>query len=62
MSSAVAYRAPMVNPSVPQSFLTPGLDEFFLLRVPTHGILDAFLFVHQEFGFEVFYVIVFTCV
>jgi hypothetical protein len=61
MRNAVAYRASVMDPPVPQSLFSPGLDEFLLLRMPAHGILDALLFVHQELGFEVFYVI-FFCV
>jgi hypothetical protein len=51
-----------MDPPVPQSLFSPGLDEFLLFRVPAHGILDAFLFVHQELGFQVFYVTFFFCV
>ena len=47
MRNAVAYRTPVIDPPVPQSLFAPGLDEFRLLRMPAHGILDALLFVHQ---------------
>ena len=60
--TVVAYRASVMDPAVSQSFLAPRLYEFLLLWMPAHGILDAFLFIHQEFGFEVFYMNIFVCV